>query len=180
MSAQLNDPQSHVHSDAQPEAELRAMTELDLHAVMSIERRAYEFPWSRGNFADSLNPRYVVQVLARTDGTVLGYFVAMPGVEEMHLLNITVDPALHGAGLGRHLLDAVLVAAAMHGSHLLWLEVRPSNQRAIRLYEHYGFHAVAKRRNYYPALDVYGQPCKEDALVMSAQVDVLRRRRGLA
>ncbi|MHB1669408.1 MAG: ribosomal protein S18-alanine N-acetyltransferase [Thiomonas sp.] len=172
MSAQFNAPQ--------PEAELRAMTEMDLHAVMSIERRAYEFPWSRGNFADSLNPRYVVQVLARPDGVVLGYFVAMPGVEEMHLLNLTVDPALHGLGLGRHLLDAVLVAAAMQGALLLWLEVRPSNHRAIRLYERYGFHAVAKRRNYYPALDVYGQPCKEDALVMSAQVDVLRRRRDLA
>ncbi|SCC95651.1 Ribosomal-protein-alanine acetyltransferase [Thiomonas sp. X19] len=172
MSAQFNAPQ--------PEAELRAMTETDLHAVMSIERRAYEFPWSRGNFADSLNPRYVVQVLARPDGVVLGYFVAMPGVEEMHLLNLTVDPALHGLGLGRHLLDAVLVAAAMQGALLLWLEVRPSNHRAIRLYERYGFHAVAKRRNYYPALDVYGQPCKEDALVMSAQVDVLRRRRDLA
>ncbi len=172
MSAQFNAPL--------PEAELRAMTDADLHAVMAIEWRAYAFPWSRGNFADSLNPRYVVQVLARPDGVVLGYFVAMPGVEEMHLLNLTVDPALHGLGLGRHLLDAVLVAAATQGALLLWLEVRPSNERAIRLYERYGFQAVAKRRNYYPALDIYGQPCKEDALVMSAQVDVLRRRRGWA
>lgn len=171
MSAQFNAPL--------PAAELRGMTEADLNAVMSIELRAYEFPWSRGNFADSLNPRYEVQVLARPDGIVLGYFVAMSGVEEMHLLNLTVDPALHGLGLGRHLLDAVLVAAATQGAQLLWLEVRPSNHRAIRLYERYGFHTVAKRRNYYPALDVYGQPCKEDAWVMSAQVDMLRRRRGL-
>lgn len=171
MSAQVDDPLR--------QAVLRDMVETDLHAVTSIETRAYEFPWTRGNFADSLNPRYVVQVMALPDGTVLGYFVAMPGVEEMHLLNITVDPALHGRGLGLHLLDAVLLASVMHGAHLLWLEVRPSNHRAVRLYERYGFHAVAKRRNYYPALDIYGQPCKEDALVMSAPVDVLRERRSL-
>ena len=172
MSAQVDDPLR--------QAALRDMTEPDLRGVVSIETRAYEFPWSRGNFADSLNSRYVVQVMALPDGTVLGYFVAMPGVEEMHLLNITVDPALHGRGLGLHLLDGVLLAAVMHGAHLLWLEVRPSNRRAIRLYERYGFHAVAKRRNYYPALDAYGQPSKEDALVMSAPVDVLRERRGVS
>ena len=167
-------------SPQRPNFELRDMTEADLQGVMSIETRAYDFPWSRGNFADSLNPRYVVQVLAVPQGPVVGYFVAMPGVEEMHLLNIAVDPVRQGLGLGLQLLDAVLLAAVMHGAHLLWLEVRPSNRRAIRLYERYGFHAVAQRRNYYPALDEYGQPCKEDAIVMSAQVDPLRERRGLA
>jgi ribosomal-protein-alanine N-acetyltransferase len=164
---------------AQGDALLRDMCGADLDAVMAIESRAYDFPWTRGNFSDSIGTRYVVQVLAQPQGAVLGYFVAMPGFEEMHLLNITVDPLLQGRGLGLHLLDAVLLAAVLHGADLLWLEVRPSNRRALRLYERYGFHAVAKRRAYYPALDAEGRPCKEDAIVMSARVEQLRQRRGM-
>ncbi len=158
---------------------LRAMTASDLDAVMAIETRAYDFPWSRGNFADSINAGNVAQVLADADGALLGYFIAMPGVEEMHLLNLAVEPLLQGRGLGAVLLDAVLLAALRYGARVLWLEVRPSNPRAGALYARFGLHPVARRRDYYPALDASGNRCREDAIVMSAAVDALCRRRGV-
>lgn len=159
---------------------LRDMTESDLDRVMDIELRAYEFPWSRANFADSIAAGYALQVLDAGDGALLGYSVAMPGFEEMHLLNITVDPDAQGRGHGLMLLDGVLLSAVLHGSALLWLEVRPSNTRAARLYQRYGFHAVARRRDYYPARAPDGRLVREDAIVMSANVDQLRARRELA
>ena len=160
------------------QAGLREMRVSDLDAVMDIELRAYEFAWSRGNFADSLAAGYVAQVLCDDNGRLQGYFVALAGVEEMHLLNITVEPRLQGRGLGLQLLDGVLLSATLHGAALLWLEVRPSNERALRLYERYGLHAVARRRAYYPAM-VDGRPAREDAIVMSSPVETLRRRRGM-
>ncbi len=157
---------------------LREMRMSDLDAVMDIELRAYEFAWSRGNFADSLSAGYVAQVLCDDEDRLQGYYVALAGVEEMHLLNITVEPRLQGRGLGLQLLDAVVLSATLHGAALLWLEVRPSNQRALRLYEGYGLHAVARRRAYYPAT-VDGKPGREDAIVMSCPLATLRRRRGM-
>ena len=159
-------------------AGLREMRVSDLDAVMDIERRAYEFAWSRGNFVDSLAAGYVAQVLCDEQGAVQGYFVAMAGVDEMHLLNISVEPRLQRRGLGLQLLDGVLLSATLHGAALLWLEVRPSNQRALRLYERYGLHAVARRRAYYPAM-VDGRAGREDAIVMSSPVETLRRSRGM-
>ena len=159
-------------------AGLREMGSGDLDAVMDIEVRAYEFAWSRGNFADSLAAGYVAQVLCDEQGRLVGYFVALAGVEEMHLLNVCVEPRLQGQGLGLQLLDGVLLSASLHGASLLWLEVRPSNSRALHLYQRYGLHAVARRRGYYPA-SVDGKPAREDAIVMSCPVDDLLRRRGL-
>ena len=159
-------------------AGLREMRVSDLDAVMDIERRAYEFAWSRGNFVDSLAAGYVAQVLCDEQGAVQGYFVAMAGVDEMHLLNISVEPRLQRRGLGLQLLDGVLLSATLHGAALLWLEVRPSNLRALRLYERYGLHAVARRRAYYPAM-VDGRAGREDAIVMSSPVETLRRSRGM-
>lgn len=159
-------------------AGLRDMRLDDLDAVMDIELRAYEFSWSRGNFADSLAAGYVAQVLCDGPGTLQGYFIALAGVDELHLLNITVDPRLQGRGLGLQLLDGVLLSATLHGAALLWLEVRPSNLRALSLYESYGLHAVARRRGYYPAM-IDGRPGREDAIVMSSPVETLRRRRSL-
>lgn len=158
---------------------LRPMTPADLDAVNHIESRVYDFPWSRGNFADSLTAQYHAQVLTDTTDAVCGYFVAMPGVEEMHLLNISVAPPMQGQGLSLLMLDAVTLLSRADGAHLLWLEVRPSNTHAVRVYERYGFYPIARRRDYYPSVDAQGRACREDALVMSAQVGDLLERRGL-
>ena len=91
----------------EPQPTLRPIGVTDLDAVMAIEQRAYSFPWSRGNFIDSLAAGYAAQMLLDGDGRPIGYFVAMPGVDEMHLLNLTVDPHWQGRGLSHLLMDAV-------------------------------------------------------------------------
>ncbi|MGH8781222.1 ribosomal protein S18-alanine N-acetyltransferase [Paraburkholderia sp.] len=138
------------------------MTEGDLDEVASIEKVAYEFPWSRGNFEDSLRNGYLGICLRHVTGTLIGYCVLMPVVDEMHLLNLCVAPAAQGAGAGLTLLrEAVRVTRAEKLDGLL-LEVRPSNHRAIRLYERFGFSTIGRRKNYYPAR----HRGREDAIVM--------------
>jgi ribosomal-protein-alanine N-acetyltransferase len=139
----------------------RAMTLHDLDAVLAIEQRAYSFPWSRGNFIDSLAAAYLAEVLVADDGTLLAYFIAMTGVEELHLLNLTVAPPHQGQGLCRRLLAAVRGHGRRLGLANLWLEVRAGNRRAQALYRANGFSEVSLRRAYYPAADG-----REDAVVM--------------
>jgi ribosomal-protein-alanine N-acetyltransferase len=87
----------------------------------------------------------------------------MQGVDEVHLLNITVDPEFQGQGLARVMLDALVLWARGQAAHWLWLEVRVGNQRAIKVYEAHGFRRVGVRKAYYPA----GNGVREDAIVMS-------------
>jgi ribosomal-protein-alanine N-acetyltransferase len=144
------------------EAQFEPLTEARLDDVMVIEQSAYGQPWSRGNFTDSLRAGYQAQLLV-ADGTILGYFVAMKGVDEVHLLNITVAPAHQGQGWGRVMLDALAIWSRGQGAQWLWLEVRVSNARALRIYDRHGYRRVGERRGYYPA--AHGQ--REDAVVMS-------------
>ena len=136
-------------------------TDERLDEVVAIERRAYGHPWTRGNFADSLRSGYHAQMLVAGD-TVIGYYVAMLGVDEVHLLNITVDPPWQGQGWGRIMLDALALWARAQGAQWLWLEVRTSNTRSQQVYDRYGYRRVGERRNYYPA-----EHGREDAIVMS-------------
>jgi ribosomal-protein-alanine N-acetyltransferase len=134
-------------------------------AVAAIEASAYDFPWSRGNFIDSLAAGYLAEVLLDDSGRVIAYCVAMSVVDELHLLNITVAPAQQGRGHARLLLDRLVRHARARGAVSVWLEVRESNARARAIYEHYGFHVLGRRPGYYPA--VHG---REDAMLMSIAV----------
>ena len=142
---------------------LHAMALGDLDALMLIEARAYAFPWSRGNFIDSLAAGYLMRVLQDEAGHLLGYYVAMLGFEEMHLLNITVAPASEGRGLARAMLADLVRQSRAAGSLALWLEVRESNERARALYERQGFRLAGRRRGYYPAAGA----TREDAILMT-------------
>ena len=133
-----------------------------LDALMAVEQRAYSHPWSRGNFTDSLASGYQIELLLGGE-QVIGYFVAMPGVEEAHLLNITVAPEFQHQGWSVVLLDALALWARGHGAQWLWLEVRISNLRARHIYEKYGFQHVGERKRYYPGPGTQ----REDAIVMS-------------
>ena len=160
-----------------PRSALRTMEAHDIDAVVAVETRAYSFPWSHGNFVDSLAAGYLAGVLhvAAAPAELTGYFVAMTGVDELHLLNITVAPDWQGRGLGTGLLDAVEALGCERGLAKLWLEVRESNHRARALYRRRGFAEVALRRGYYPAA---GR--REDAIVMSrALVDARGGVHGL-
>jgi len=137
------------------------MTMPDLDAVVAVEARAYGWPWSRGNFIDALAAGYVAEVLEDRDAGLMGYFIAMTGVDELHLLNVTVAPEWQGCGHGSALLDAVARHGRDRGLATLWLEVRHGNHRARALYARRGFAEVGVRRGYYPAA---GQ--REDAVVM--------------
>ena len=136
-----------------------------LDALLAVEQRAYSHPWSRGNFTDSLHSGYQIELLLGGD-QLIGYFVAMPGVEEAHLLNITVAPACQGQGWARVMLDALRIWATGQRADWLWLEVRVNNPRARAVYEAQGYRQVGLRKNYYPAAG--GQ--REDALVMSLKL----------
>ena len=134
----------------------------DIEEVAAIENDAYPFPWTRGNFLDSLDSGYDCWVMREADDSLAGYFLLMPAVDENHILNITVRPDLQGRGLGRILLQQVCALTLKKGMQSILLEVRPSNNRAMEVYLHVGFEQIGIRKNYYPA----GANLREDAIVM--------------
>jgi ribosomal-protein-alanine N-acetyltransferase len=139
-----------------------SMRASDIEQVVSVENTAFPFPWTRGNFLDSLASGYPAWVMRGHDGRLAGYFLLMHAVDELHILNITVRPDLQGTGLGRVLLDKVFALARAASMQSVLLEVRPSNQRALDVYRHVCFVQIGLRKNYYPA----GAAVREDAIVM--------------
>jgi ribosomal-protein-alanine N-acetyltransferase len=144
-----------------PRVELLPMHLADLDEVLDVEFRVYDFPWSRGNFTDSLSSGYACWV-CRVASELVGYLVFMMAVDEAHLLNIGVAEKWQGNGLGARLLRHAMEEARQSGALALLLEVRPSNAAAGALYRHFGFRQIGVRRAYYPAAKG-----REDALVLS-------------
>jgi [ribosomal protein S18]-alanine N-acetyltransferase len=136
------------------------MTEDDLDAVAAMESMLYEFPWSRGNFNDSLVAGYSTWTF-RLGGALLGYAVMMLVLDEAHLLNISVHSAWQRRGYGRLLLGHLEAVARRSGAHCVFLEVRPSNVSGRGLYAGSGYRQIGVRRGYYPS--AWG---REDALVL--------------
>lgn len=174
------------------EARLEPITVERIAAVCAIERSAYTHPWTPANFGDSLAAGYHCQCLvapappssepvaerrpralwgrpAAQSGseTLIGYFVAMKGVDEVHLLNITVAPAFQGQGWAPLMLEALSGWSRGQNAQWLWLEVRASNLRALAIYERQGFRRVGMRKGYYPAEG----NAREDAVVMSLRLN---------
>lgn len=132
----------------------------DLDRVMEIENTVYEFPWSRGNFADSIASGYHCVVME--SGTFLaGYGVMLLAAGEANLLNLSVARNWQGMGLGRKLLDHFVSAAKTQRVCAFYLEARRSNTVAIGLYSSSGFDELCVRPNYYPAAQG-----REDAVMM--------------
>jgi ribosomal-protein-alanine N-acetyltransferase len=147
------------------EAQFEPLTEARVDAVVMVEEKAYSHPWTRGNFMDSVRAGYQAQLLI-AGTSLLGYFVAMKGVDEVHLLNLTVTPEHQGQGWGRVMLDALAIWSRSQGAQWLWLEVRASNERAQQIYTRHGYRRVGERKAYYP--DAPGK--REDAVVMSLKL----------
>lgn len=141
------------------QAEFRPMVEQDLDRVAALEAELQAFPWSRGNFHDSLKVGHSVWVCL-LGGELVGFSVAMLVIDEAHLLNIGVAQSHQGLGCGARLLCGVMEQARLNGAVRLFLEVRPSNARAVELYRHFGFRQIGLRKGYYPAADG-----REDALI---------------
>ena len=140
---------------------LRPMSVADLDRVMEIEPNAYEFPWSEGIFRDCMRVGYCCWCWEEDD-ELLGYGVMSVAAGESHILNLTVRPESQRQGIGGKLMQHFLKLARRHGADTLMLEVRPSNQKAIRLYEKLGFNEIGVRRNYYPS-----ENGREDALLLA-------------
>jgi [ribosomal protein S18]-alanine N-acetyltransferase len=153
---------------SEPEVLFQALTVDWLDRVLVIENAAYPHPWSRANFEDSIKTGYQMQVLTTPDAGILGYFIAMKGFEEVHLLNITVAEPYQRQGWAKLMLDALAVWSRGQGAQWLWLEVRGSNERALQVYKAQGFKLVSVRQDYYPKGPKANG--REDAIVMSLKL----------
>ncbi len=140
------------------------MTEADLDAVAAAEARIYAFPWTRGNFADSLAAGHQA-CLAQEAGRMAGYAIVMQVVDEAHLLNISVLPELQRGGRGSDLLAHLLGQARRSAATRMLLEVRPGNLAGQGFYRRHGFVEIGRRRDYYPA-----HAGREDAIVMAREL----------
>lgn len=158
MSAVLKDATS-------PALDWQAMTVTDLDAVLAIEQQGYSHPWTRGNFIDSIAAGHWAWC-GRVDGTVRAYWLAMAVLDEVHLLNVAVARDHWGQGLGEQAMSHLAACARSHGAAQIWLEVRPSNERALALYGRMGYVSVGLRRGYYPA----AQSRREDACVLRLEL----------
>lgn len=137
------------------------MVESDLAEVVAAEQRIHPFPWTLGNFRDSLTAGHAAW-LQRERGALVAYAVTMPVVDEAHLLNISVLPERQRGGLGRALLEFLCATARQAGMTRMLLEVRASNEHALAFYRHFEFVELGRRRGYYPA-----SAGREDAIVMA-------------
>ncbi|MDZ4141729.1 MAG: ribosomal protein S18-alanine N-acetyltransferase [Methylotenera sp.] len=140
--------------------QFRPMQPDDLDGIMAIEARIYPYPWTRGNFIDSLTSGYSAWVLLE-QAEIIGYALLMMVIDEAHLLNLSITKSHQKQGLGRLLLEHMIQIAKNHQATNMFLEVRPSNISAIALYENIGFNEMAIRRGYYPAASG-----REDAVLM--------------
>src|SRR5579871_2852495 len=155
--------------DAGPEILIRPMGEGDVPAVVGVEHASYQFPWSEGIFRDCLRVGYTCRVVTLA-GRVIGYGVMSMGAGEAHVLNLCIGREHRCLGFGRRLLGYLIERGMSAGMSEIFLEVRPSNTAAIRLYLSTGFEQVGMRRGYYQAVGG-----REDAAVLRR---VLRGRRA--
>lgn len=143
----------------------RRMTADDVDFVVAIETEVYPHPWTRGNFSDSLAAGYHCWIM-ECGAEIVGYSVAMIGVGEAHLLNLSITADWQRRGLGREMLKFVVQLARDFVARKIYLEVRPSNIAGRRLYARAGFAEIATRRDYYPALRG-----REDAVIMELELE---------
>ena len=144
-----------------PSLSLDRMRAEDLDEVLVIERASFSMPWSRGAFLYEMQQNRVARCWVGRDesGRVAGYLCLWEVADEVHITNVAVRPELRRQGVARSLLRTVLDDTRRRRFKIVVLEVRPSNQHAVSLYESFGFRVVGRRRGYY-------YDTGEDALVM--------------
>ncbi len=140
------------------------ITEDELPQVLEIEQSCYEFPWSRNIFLDCIRVGYHCRAM-QLDGLIVAYAIMSVAAHEAHLLNLCVAPAHQRRGHGRLMLEHMLETARRLHAEACFLEVRRSNQAALRLYHAAGFNRIGVRKNYYPAVDG-----REDAVTYALQL----------
>ncbi len=145
---------------------IRPMKKGDLKAVVAIEASAYSFPWSLGIFKNCLKVGYSCWV-GELGNEVVAYGILSVAAGEAHVMNVCVAPSCRGRRYGRTMMEHLMEVARNHRADMILLEVRPSNEAAIRLYHRLGFNEIGRRKNYYPAAN----GGREDALVMARMLE---------
>ena len=143
----------------------RPMLERDLDEVLDIETTVYDFPWSVGIFRDCLSHGDYC-LLMEQEGYIVGYGVLSMVAGDAHILNLCIKPNSQNRGLGQQFLCYLMTFARRCGGHVIFLEARPSNWRALRIYKKLGFYEVGTRRDYYRA-----KIGREDALILARQLN---------
>lgn len=143
---------------------MRKMTVLDLNEVLAIEKKNYNFPWTEEIFKDCFKASYSCWVCEEME-RILGYSILSIAVGEAHILNICVDPEEQGQGIGRKMLENIIETVRTKKAETVFLEVRPSNEGAVALYQKMGFNEIGIRKDYYPA-----ENGREDALMLALQL----------
>lgn len=141
------------------------MARSDLDGVMAVEEASFPTPWSRALFEEEIGRAFsdAIVVVGGPEGTVAGYAVCWTVGEESHLLNIAVRPDVRKKGIGRSLLRECIRRSVRAGGRRIFLEVRPTNRAALRMYEREGFRFVGIRRGYYTDTG-------EDAIVLARNI----------
>lgn len=149
-------------------ADLRvcAMQLHDVEAVHALEKRNYEYPWTPGIISDCIKSGYECMLFTHSKA-LIGYYFLQIAANEAHLLNLCIDKPWQGQGYALRLLRLAMQSARQQQAIELFLEVRPSNRAAIRLYEGMGFNEIGLRPNYYNA-----KHGREDAIVMAFNLQV--------
>ena len=162
-----------MSDDRVPDVRIEPMRAADLEAVLQIELASFHTPWTRQAFLHELERNRVAGLwVARGERSgeaggaapVVGYLCLWAVADEVHVTNLAVDPAWRGEGVGRLLLGTLLARHRAIGARRAFLEVRPGNVEARRLYERLGFREVGRRRGYYVDTG-------EDALILEARLD---------
>ncbi len=146
---------------SQPQLSFAPMYVRHVPLIGTMERRNYEFPWSDGIFRDCVKAGYIAR-LVMLDDEIIGYGVMQIGADEAHILNLCIDRPWQRQGFARVLLDQLVQEASNRRAHIVFLEVRPSNPRAVNLYQQFGFNEIGLRKGYYDSANG-----REDALVMA-------------
>jgi len=136
------------------------MRKSDIEIILDIERSSNPHPWAEKNFLDCLERDYycLVQEIQKE---VSGFAIQSIAIDESHLLNIGIKKKYRRKGFGEEILNQIILFSKVMGCRKIFLEVRISNIRAIKLYEKEGFRKVDIRKNYYKLREG-----REDALIM--------------
>ncbi|WP_157736299.1 ribosomal protein S18-alanine N-acetyltransferase [Granulosicoccus antarcticus] len=126
-----------------------------------MDRRNYEYAWTDGIFRDCLKAGYICPLMM-IDDKIIGYGILQIGADEAHVLNLCIDKPWQRQGYAPILLEYLASQSIAKRAHIMFLEVRPSNTRAVELYQRSGFNEIGLRKNYYNTRDG-----REDALVMA-------------
>jgi [ribosomal protein S18]-alanine N-acetyltransferase len=141
-----------------PDLDIRRLTYADLPQVIAIERRAFPTPWSLAMFVLELSKPSGICLAALQEGRIVGYLVCSRYDTVWHVMNVAVDDRLLRQGIASALLERLFEMGDKPNEQYT-LEVRTSNDAAIRLYEKFDFRAAGRRRAYY-------HDNREDALIM--------------